>query len=164
MNKLCICILTYNRPEAISEVLEKELVFLNRYSTELGIFDSSESMETELIVEKYMNQGYKNLFYQKCDLGIYTSASKKIYLIYEEMMKKSYDYIWMIHDHTTFNETAFKYIFDQLGANGDFYFLEMRASRFSVNRILELNDFLPKAALSLARLGTTFTNPDFCLV
>ena len=82
MNKLCICIPTYNRPEAISEVLEKELDFLNKYSVELGIFDSSEDMETELIVKKYIDQGYKNLFYQKCDLRIYTSASKKIYIIY----------------------------------------------------------------------------------
>lgn len=160
MNKLCICIPTYNRPEAISEVLEKELDFLNKYSVELGIFDSSEDMETELIVKKYIDQGYKNLFYQKCDLRIYTSASKKIYLIYEEMAEKSYDYIWMIHDHTTFNETAFKYILEQLDVNGDFYFLEMRASRFSVNTIVDLNDFLPKAALSLARLGTAIVRRE----
>lgn len=154
MNKLCVCIPTYNRPEAISEVLEKELDFLNKHSVELGIFDSSEGTETEVIVKKYIDQGYKNLFYKKCDPGIYTSASKKIYLIYEEMAEKSYDYIWMIHDHTTFTEAALKYILEQLGVKGDFYFLEMRASRFSADTVSDLNDFLPKAALSLARLGT----------
>ncbi len=157
MKRLCICIPTYSRPEAIAQVLETELKFLKTNAVDLRVYDSSEDAETETVVRRYMGQGFENLFYKKytCD---FDPKDRKFHAIYAEMAETGYDYIWMIHDHTVFNEDALRYILGQLEGGADLYALKTQASAYSVRTISELNDFLVQCAWMLNSLGAVILN------
>lgn len=148
---ICVCIPTYNRPDAVSEVLKRELFFFKKYFIDLIFFDSSDNNDTETIVNKYAIE-YPNLFYRRINSDI--PSNKKAFMIYKEMAKSEYEYIWMIHDHTVCDENAIKHILKSIKLKGDFYLLKMQARDFAVNRIYDLDEFLIKGAWPLTRFGT----------
>lgn len=156
MKNLCVCIPTYNRPDAIEKVLNKEIALFEKYSVDVIVFDSSDNKETEVVVEKFIKEGYKNLSIKKYDPKI--KANEKVFLLYEDMMESTYDYIWMIHDHTVCNEEAVIYILQQFELEGDFYLLKMQSGKFETSRITRLDDFLMKGAWILNSFGTAILN------
>lgn len=162
MKRLCVCIPTYRRAKAIAEVLEAEISFLKRNGVDLRIFDSSEGRETEAVAQRYMERGFDNLFYKRYE-GEIEPADRKFHMVYEEMTGAEYDYIWMIHDHTVFQEDALRYILRQLDGDADFYILKTQASRYSAVRLPELNEFLVGCAWTLNSLGAAILKRDTVL-
>lgn len=151
MKKICVCVPTYNRPEAITEVMQTELEFLRKHSIDLLIYDSSTNQETERLVNQSV-AAYENLYYKRVDSQII--SNQKVFMIYEELQNSVYDYVWIIHDHTVFDEAAIRHIIQALETDADFYLLKMQSSGFGAEMIYTLDEFLLEGAWILNSFGT----------
>ena len=149
MGKIAVCIPTYHRPGKIREVLEKEIVFLQRHDVDLHIFDSSEDTETGKIITEYSQYG--NLHYHMTDSGI--CSNEKVFNIYQEYAKE-YEYLWVIHDHTVFTEDALCYILERLEDHISYYFLEIQSHSYDWEDITDLERLFYETAWLSGRFGT----------
>lgn len=158
MNKtrLCICIPTYKQPESIQKFLSKENDILKRHGVDLYVYDSSPDNQTLEIVTKYIKEGKENLFYKRIDSNI--PSNIKVYMIFQEAENSKYDYVWMLHDHTVFEEKALVYILEKLEFFYDFYVLNMQAGAYGIEEISTLNDFAYKTAWRLNSFGASIIN------
>ena len=99
MKRLAIAVPTYNRSKDIEYFIEQESFALGYEDVDLLIYDSSENEDTEQVVGKYLDDGFRNLIYIKYPSKM--PSNEKFFRIYMELGEQ-YDYIWMIHDHTVF--------------------------------------------------------------
>lgn len=156
--KLCVCIPTYNRSEAIERVLREEIQIMKKYDIDIIVFDSSENDKTRKKVEDYKARGYNNLFYYKFAKEI--PSNVKVYKIFKMMAKSDYEYIWLIHDHTICNENAVQHILYYLNENRDFYVLNMQADDYSCLLFNNITDFLYEGAWRLNSFGAAIVKRD----
>jgi glycosyltransferase involved in cell wall biosynthesis len=155
--KLVICIPTYNRSSVISQVLDHEAGMLKENGIDIIIYDSSENRETENIFETYKNKGFDNLFLKKVDSRI--PSNRKIYMIWQDMEKSEYDYIWLIHDHRICTHVAVSHILQALEENKDFYILNTSGKgRAASTEISTLNVFFREGASLLTLYGASIIN------
>lgn len=158
MNKVVVCIPTYNRADEIYTVLEKELDFLHRHGVDVHIFDSSETAETRKVTTAYSQYG--NLYYHAVDSS--SSSNAKVFRIYQEYAVQ-YEYIWVIHDHTVFTEEALCYILDRLEDNIGYYFLKIQSQAFGWEDVTDLEELLYETAWLSGRFGTVILRSDIFL-
>lgn len=158
MNKLCICIPTYNRENKMQMVLQKEIDFLYQKGIDVHIFDSSETEKTRKLIAEYGS--YKNLYYHAVDHNI--GSNEKVFYIYQEFAKK-YKYIWIIHDHTVFSEKALCYLLEQLDDSISYYFLQMQFHTFAWEDVTDLEQLLYETAWLSGRFGTVILNSTLFL-
>lgn len=154
--KLCVCIPTYNRCEAVRYVLDTELKIFEEYGIDIVICDSSEWSKIKVLIDRYQQIGVNNLFYKKYDSSI--SSNEKVFQIFEWAASSKYSFIWLIHDHTVCNEDAARYLIQRLDENIDFYLLNMQAGNYAVERFEDLNEFLLKGAWRLNSFGASVIN------
>lgn len=150
-NELVLCLLTYNRPEIINIFLEKEIEILYRAKVDLIIYDSSETQLTERIVDDFKRKNYDNLFYEKVNSKI--SSNQKFFEVASKIDSK-YQYVWISHDHTIFNEPALKYIKESLIKRPDFIYIRKQCKDYNCVIEHNLNEFAIKAAWQLGRFGS----------
>ena len=100
---MVLCLLTYNRPEIINEFLMKEIDILYKLKVDLIFYDSSETEATKKIIEHFQKEKYNNLYYNKVDSKV--SSNEKFFKVASEI-DETYQYVWISHDHTIFNEQA----------------------------------------------------------
>ena len=110
--KMVLCLLTYNRPEIINEFLMKEIDILYKLKVDLIFYDSSETEATKKIIEHFQKEKYNNLYYNKVDSKV--SSNEKFFKVASEI-DETYQYVWISHDHTIFNEQALNYIMKKTG-------------------------------------------------
>lgn len=79
--KLCVCIPTYNRCDAIKTVLDTELDIFKRYGIDLILCDSSDNREIESLAERQRQGGADCLFYRRFDSDIF--PNEKVFQIFE---------------------------------------------------------------------------------
>lgn len=149
MNKLSVCIPTYNRAAEIGIVLEREVDFLYKNGIDIHVFDSSEGAETQEVIKRY--DVYSNLYYHAVDRDL--SSNGKVFNIYQEYCEK-YEYIWIIHDHTIFTENALQYILECLDDNISYYFLKIQSNTFGWEDVTDRNQLLYDTAWLSGRFGT----------
>lgn len=155
MNKVVVCIPTYNRADEIRTVLEKEIDFLHRHGVDVHIFDSSETAETKEVTAGYRKYG--NLYYHAVDSSI--CSNEKVFRIYREYAGQ-YEYIWVIHDHTVFTEEALCYILDRLEDNIGYYFLKIQSQAFGWEDVTDSEKLLYETAWLSGRFGTVILKSD----
>lgn len=155
MNKVVVCIPTYNRADEIRTVLEKEIDFLHRHGVDVHIFDSSETAETKEVAAGYRKYG--NLYYHAVDSSI--CSNEKVFRIYREYAGQ-YEYIWVIHDHTVFTEEALCYILDRLEDNIGYYFLKIQSQAFGWEDVTDSEKLLYETAWLSGRFGTVILKSD----
>ena len=154
-NKLVFCLLTYNRPEIVDIFLKKEIEMLYKAEIDLIIYDSSELQSTKEIIDKYNK--YNNLYYKKINSKI--SSNKKFFEVASDIDGK-YEYVWISHDHTVFNEPALKYIMHCLLKKPDFVYIRKQCSGYKCIIENDLNEFALKAAWQLGRFGSAIIRND----
>lgn len=155
--KLCVCIPTYNRKEAVERVLREEVLLFEKYGIDIIIFDSGSGTETEEIVQAYRRHN-SNLEYQRVDSRV--PSNVKAYMIFEQMGNSEYEYIWLIHDHTVCSEPAVRYLLQALELKYDFYILHMQAGDYAVKELASLTDFLYEGAWRLNSFGASVIKRD----
>ena len=103
-NKVACCYLTHEHPEVIDEILEKICKPYGDRGIDIYIFDSSESDDTRVIVEKYAQKGLCNLCYvpMQHTKGRDGGNEKYLYILKGYGLKGRYDYIWPTKDRCRF--------------------------------------------------------------
>lgn len=154
--KLCVCIPTYNRCDAIKTVLDTELNIFKRYGIDILICDSSENEEVKVLVEKYIQNDADHLFYKKYKSEIH--PNEKVFQIFQWSSASDYDFIWLIHDHTVCSEDAVRFLMQELDKRADFYLLNMQADGYANKRFEHINEFLMEGAWRLNSFGASVIN------
>lgn len=95
MEKIAICVPTYNRADVVNELIIKCLPYIKETGFDLYIFDSSDNDRTSQVCSE---SAYKDDFtYIRMDSAIHSNA--KVYMIYKnENLLADYDYIWIWSD------------------------------------------------------------------
>lgn len=155
-HKLAICIPTYNRSEIIEKVLAEELLASKDKSVDIYIYDSSENSETEQIVNKFLSQGFDNLVLRKVDSSVH--ANEKVFMIYEEMEHSEYEYIWMIRDRSTINESTFQYVLSAIETNYPLYVAHVQNNDYASSLLYDLDQFLIECAKVLTEFGAAIVS------
>lgn len=98
-NDIAYCIMTYNHPDVIREVIGSICDNYDRHGIDIYIYDSSPNELTRLEIDELIAQGKKNLFYIACP-QIKTPDEKFIYVMQGNGLSKRYRYIWPSKDRT----------------------------------------------------------------
>lgn len=154
--KLCICIPTHNRCDAVKTVLDTELDILKKYQIDLIICDSSDNQKVRALTEGYIQKGAVHLYYKRFHSTL--ASNEKVFQIFQWAADSEYAFIWLIHDHTVCNEDAVKFLMQQLEKNYDFYLLHMQADRYGCEKFTDRNEFLQKGAWRLNSFGASVIN------
>lgn len=167
MDKLAICIPTYNRPDILQDVIMKSFALYQKYGIDVYIFDSSEDAETEKVVEKYKDI-YSNLSYIRIDPSVHSNM--KVYIIYQHFQQNAlYEYIWICSDTIRWSERVVKDVCQNLDKEYDLIIVNPRDVENLGTRIYnDKNDFFLDCAwhmthygASVVKLGTLLKNVDW---
>ncbi len=97
MAKIAACVPTLNHAEVVDDVLQKCIEYYDRRGIDIYYYDSSDGGETKEIIDKYIGEGYHNLYYIRVAPG--TGIEDKINIILSgQGLQGYYDYIWPIKD------------------------------------------------------------------
>ena len=97
MKKIAVFVATYNHPDVVNDVLEKCTKDYKECGIDIYYYDSSEGNETELVVKKYQDVGFDNIYYLKISSEM--RLKEKLYMIFSGYgQKEGYDYIWPVKD------------------------------------------------------------------
>lgn len=155
--RLCVCVPTYNREQCIERMLREEIAFFRDNAIDCYIYDSSTMQQTREVVERYIQEGYGNLFYRHVDSKIHSAY--KAYSIWREMGESDYDFVWLIHDHTVcLNGQILQYLKQELAKEYDFYLLNLQSSKNNLYEIKDLDEFLLMGAWPLNSFGASIVN------
>lgn len=153
--KLCVCIPTYNRCDAIKAVLDIELDIFEKYGIDLVICDSSSNDEIKVLIENY-KQKVDCLYYKRFNSS--SPSNEKVFQIFEWALSSEYAFIWLIHDHTVCNEDAVSFLMQELEKDFDFYLLNMQADGYGNEEFTDINEFFLKGAWRLNSFGASVIN------
>lgn len=95
--KIAVCVATYNHPDVVDDVLKNSIKDYRDCGIDVYYYDSSEGNETELVVKKYQEAGYDNLYYLRIPSEVW-GEDKMLIIFGNEGLKKKYDYIWPVKD------------------------------------------------------------------
>jgi hypothetical protein len=150
--KLCMCIPTYKRSEQIKVKLDTEAGMFYRHGVDIIVYDSSPDDETENTIKGYTDAGYTNIRYRRVPENF--TSNEKIYLIWQGAAESSYDYIWVMHDHTMCTEEErLVFLLDALEKDYGFYLLNFQATEDNLEEICGNDDFLIRGAWRLNSYG-----------
>lgn len=151
--KLCVCIPTYNRDDAIKRVLDTELSFFEKLGLDIIICDSSKNRKIEALTENYIRKGASGLSYKKFDSRL--PSNEKVFQIFQWVADSGYPFVWVIHDHTVCNEDAVRFLLQELDKDLDFYLLNMQEGAYGSENFNDINEFLLKGAWRLNSFGAS---------
>lgn len=178
--RLCVCIPTYNRCDAVKTVLDAELDIFEKYGIDLFLCDSSTNDEIKRLTERYkrikecsakdkpFTQGEEDaghggksastyeIHYKRFHSNI--SSNEKVFQIFQWAASSEYAYIWLIHDHTVCNEDAVRFLMQELEKGLDFYLLNMQSGGYGNEAFADINEFLLKGAWRLNSFGSSVIN------
>lgn len=148
-----ICIPTYNRPEAVDELLLRYRAIYKELGFNIHIYDSSDNNKTSIVVNKYA--AYDGVFYHQMDSDIHSNM--KVYAIYKEFAGEDAGYIWVQSDSIRWNEASLKRISGMIDLNEyDFIIPNYRDVEEIGDRIYEdANDFFRDCAWHMTLYGAT---------
>lgn len=165
VGKCACCIATYNGHDTIKAVLSQVMELYQQYGVDIYVYDSSESRETEEIVEEIVNSGYLNLYYIRLKAGI--TFGEKILTIFSGYgLKRQYKYIWPIKNRSYVNEEMLKKIVSACEEEYDALFIgpeEVKESKEYTDAGLFYNDWGARAtslSVTLYNYASMLTNFD----
>lgn len=116
---VAMCIPTYNRANVVEDTLSRGIENYQKFGIDVYYYDSSEDDSTKLVVQKYIDKGYSNIYYIKVPEG-----ESKHAMFYSGMgLNKRYEYIWPVKDRVWFEEPTLKEIETAMNEKMDAIFL-----------------------------------------
>lgn len=116
---VAMCIPTYNRANVVEDTLSRGVENYRKFGIDVYYYDSSDDDSTKLVVQKYIDKGYSNIYYIKVQNG-----ESKHAMFYSGMgLNKKYEYIWPVNDRVWFEEPTLKAIDDAMNEKMDAIFL-----------------------------------------
>lgn len=96
MNKMAVCILTYDRDDLITEFLKTQVELYEQFEVDVWIYDSNENHVCGKTIKEYIKL-YSNLYYVEVNSNLH-SNKKALQIIKGYGRTKKYDYIWFTQD------------------------------------------------------------------
>lgn len=90
--EIALCVLTYNGADIVDDVLTNCVNDYFNEGIDIYYFDSSMDNKTKDVVEKYIEQGYTNLYY--INMPEESSIGRTKAIMSGEHFVKEYDYVW----------------------------------------------------------------------
>ena len=158
VKKLCICIPTQNRAEMIDDVLQYESEYYPEYDFDVIYYDSSDTDDTQKVIDKYKKKGFKNLFYQRVKSG--QCIDYKIIDIWRNnKILLNYKYIWLINDATTVFAEFINELFGYLDDDYDLIRLPREGAKNSEDFITsDQDEWFHKCSESMGYMASTIMN------
>lgn len=98
MKDIAMCVMTYNHPEVVEEVLAACAQHYYDAQIDIYYYDSSDNAETESIVLEYQKK-YDNIYYVK--YGSDYKLIDKLHDVLKEIgLQEKYEYIWIMKDRS----------------------------------------------------------------
>ncbi len=123
-NRMALCIMTYNHPETVEEVLSHCAELYKRYALDVYYFDSSENDLTKRVIEKYRAAGYDNLHYDTYD-SKKTAIEKQEHVFSLGWNTRNYEYMWYMRDRCWCEENTLKLIYRGIETHADVVFMDV---------------------------------------
>lgn len=155
-NRMCVCIPTYEHPEAVEEVLSHCAETYHRYGLDVYYYDSSRDDVTERIIERYQQAGYDNLYYFRRD----PNELKTMKIFDLEGIEKNYTYLWYLRDRCWCEENTLQLIYRGVCEEHDLVFLDVGHPKgYATQRILrDANEFYHSCGDYATSMDTTIYN------
>jgi hypothetical protein len=115
-HNIAFCVMTYNHPDTVEEVLSHTVELYDRYGIDIYYFDASETDATKTVVESYIQNHAGNLYYISTTLSLEDRMS---WALSGKCLKKHYDYIFLIKDRAYFDEITIKKLHEEAGKHYD---------------------------------------------
>ena len=159
MEKIVICIPTFNRPLVIKELIVKYGEYFEKLGYDLNIYDSSDNDETQQIC---YNLGliYK---FKYIHMSKTIHSNTKVYRIYQDKdLLENYNYIWIWSDSIRWSENILYKIKNT--KDFDFVVLNHRDKENVGDRIYESpQNLFEDAAWQMTLYGATIVNTNTIL-
>lgn len=110
--QIACCIPTFNHPQVIKAVLGECASVYQKYGVDIYIYDSSTDKETKNIVEAFVREGFKNLYYIELDPSV-GFDEKMIMLFSGYGLKYNYKYIWPVKDRSYVKEITLQIVMEE---------------------------------------------------
>ena len=123
-NSMALCIITYNHPAAVEDVLSHCAELYKRYALDVYYFDSSEDDLTKQVIEKYQLDGYDNLHYVTYD-SQRPAIDKQEHVFSLEWNTKDYEYMWYMRDRCWCEEDTLRLIYRGIETHSDIVFMDV---------------------------------------
>ena len=162
MKKVAICIVTYNRAEAIEDICPRLLENADKEDTDIYVYDSSENDQTQLIINNCQKK-YKNLFYNRISSHIH--SSRKLYDIYRnKYIQDNYAYLWVLPDYLSFSPEVMRQCKDSLDMGYDMIMLDWYDYKGIGDRVCpDKNEIFKDYAWALTHYGIIILNCETVL-
>lgn len=133
MNKIAICVPTWNHPKVIEDVLDRAISNYKKYGIDVYYYDSSATDETKKIILKFKDMGYDNLHYKK--IAEHIGVDVKVQMMFEGAgLEGEYDYIWPVKDRVYFPEETLELVMNAVQENHDLVILGGNNNRYVSTR------------------------------
>ena len=88
-NLLAVMVMTHNHPETLDYVLEKNIELYKKYGIDVYICDDGDDDKTQKITERYISNGYNNLFWKDVH-GVIHGNEKYFNAVQQKYTDKEY--------------------------------------------------------------------------
>ena len=110
--QIACCIPTFNHPQVIKAVLGECASVYQKNGVDIYIYDSSTDKETKNIVEAFVREGFKNLYYIELDPSV--GFDEKLIMLFSGYgLKYNYKYIWPVKDRSYVKETTLQIVMEE---------------------------------------------------
>lgn len=123
-NKMVVCIPTYERPEAVADVLSHCAETYKRYGLDVYYYDSSKDDATVNIIAKYQEQGYENLHYVRVDSNR-PPVEKFEHIFLLDGITAKYEYMWYLRDRCWCEENTLNLMYESMEQKHDLIFMDV---------------------------------------
>lgn len=158
--QIACCIPTFNHPQVIKAVLGECASVYQKNGVDIYIYDSSTDKETKNIVEAFVREGFKNLYYIELDPSV--GFDEKLIMLFSGYgLKYNYKYIWPVKDRSYVKETTLQIVMEETEKGYDAILLTAGWGDYS-NEIVEEKVYRQKEAF-YADWGWLATSMDVTL-
>jgi len=120
--QIACCIPTYNHPQVMKETLKACACVYQGKGVDIYIYDSSTDEETKNVVESFVLEGFKNLYYIGLDPSV--GFDEKLIMIFSGYgLRYNYQYIWPVKDRSYVEEITVQAVLEETVKGYDAIFL-----------------------------------------
>lgn len=162
MGKKLACIyMTHNHPDIVEDVLSNICDSYKDKGIDIIYYDSSEDDKTQQIVEKYISNGYSNIYY--VDMRFTETADEKIiHMLKKYGFPKEYDYVWNSKDRCYFVGNTLDEIVKSVEEDHDVVFALCETDRWKL-KMPKVKDVYTDPVEFFSHYGQLTTNWE-CLI
>ena len=134
------CYLTHDHPDIINKTLESSLPALSENGIDVCVYDDSSDEVTKSIVYRFIEEGYRNLYYVDIHKAIHGNH-KMLLLLQGFGLPRKYDYIWPIKDRIIFNSACIGRLRKTIDRGYDVIQIADESQRWDISKRVDKDEY-----------------------